>query len=47
MNTQPAPVTPQPIFPMVYCSQCGNGFGPGVCGFSSCKEHQHLIVAEE
>lgn len=27
-------------FSNVYCSQCGNSFGPGVSGFSSCKEHR-------
>lgn len=27
-------------FATVYCSQCGNAFGPGPAGFSSCKEHR-------
>lgn len=26
-------------FQNVYCSQCGQGFGPGDEGFSSCKSH--------
>lgn len=24
----------------IYCSQCGQGFGPGNEGFSSCKSHE-------
>ena len=27
-------------FQNVYCSQCGQGFGPGNEGFSSCKSHE-------
>jgi|GEM_PF-2377016 uncharacterized OB-fold protein len=34
-------------FPMVWCSQCGKGFGPGNSGFSHCKHHQHLTVVED
>jgi DNA-directed RNA polymerase subunit RPC12/RpoP len=26
-------------FSNVFCSQCGNDFGPGNHGFSACKEH--------
>jgi hypothetical protein len=36
-----------PRFPMVHCSQCGKGFGPGDSGFSHCKDHQHLKVVED
>ena len=28
-----------PQFAMVYCSQCGGGFGPGNHGFSHCSDH--------
>jgi hypothetical protein len=28
-----------PRYPMVYCSQCGGGFGPGDEGFSDCRYH--------
>jgi len=34
-------------FPMVYCSQCGRGFGPGNSGFSHCKHHENLKVIED
>lgn len=27
-------------FPVTYCSQCGNAFGPGNHGFSHCKNHK-------
>ena len=27
-------------FQNVFCSQCGQGFGPGNEGFSSCKSHE-------
>lgn len=37
------PVTPEPRFPMVSCSQCGADFGPGDNGFSHCRDHRHLI----
>jgi len=33
--------------PMVYCSQCGRGFGPGNHGFSHCGNHKGLRVIEE
>ena len=26
----------------IYCSQCGEAFGPGDNGFSSCESHDHL-----
>lgn len=29
-----------PRFPVTYCSQCGNAFGPGDHGFSHCKNHR-------
>ena len=29
-----------PRYPMVYCSQCGGGFGPGDEGFSDCRNHR-------
>ena len=38
---------PEHRFPMVHCSQCGKGFGPGDSGFSDCKDHQHLAVVED
>jgi len=34
-------------FPMVWCSQCGRGFGPGNSGFSHCRDHGHLTVVED
>lgn len=37
----------QARFPMVSCSQCGRGFGPGEHGFSSCQSHAHLEVVED
>jgi hypothetical protein len=27
-------------YPSVSCSQCGNAFGPGNAGYSSCREHE-------
>ncbi len=27
-------------YPVTYCSQCGNAFGPGDHGFSHCKNHK-------
>jgi len=27
-------------YPVTYCSQCGNAFGPGDHGFSHCKDHK-------
>ena len=39
--------TPTPRFPMVYCSQCGKGFGPGNEGFSDCRQHAGMQVKEE
>jgi len=39
-----APSAPQ--HPMVYCSQCGRGFGPGSHGFSHCGNHKGLKVIE-
>lgn len=38
---------PSPKHPMVYCSQCGRGFGPGNHGFSHCSSHKGLKVIEE
>lgn len=35
-----------PIHPMVYCSQCGRGFGPGNHGFSHCANHKGRKVVE-
>jgi hypothetical protein len=29
-------------FPVVWCSQCGNEFGPGDNGFSRCVDHKGL-----
>lgn len=35
------------LFDNVYCSQCGQCFGPGDSGFSHCKDHQHLKGSDE
>jgi len=42
------PVEPAaiPAHQMVYCSQCGRGFGPGNHGFSHCSSHKGLKVIE-
>lgn len=29
-----------PSFANTWCSQCGNGFGPGNHGYSACDEHR-------
>lgn len=31
-----------PMFENVSCSQCGESFGPGDHGFSSCRDHQNI-----
>lgn len=31
-------------FQNVYCSQCGQGFGPGNEGFSSCRSHEAEVT---
>lgn len=36
-----------PRFEMVYCSACGQGFGPGDAGFSHCPDHAHLQPDED
>jgi hypothetical protein len=36
----------QPRFLAVYCSACGQCFGPGESGFSHCKDHQHLTARD-
>lgn len=28
------------VLPEVYCSSCGEGFGPGNEGFSACRQHE-------
>lgn len=33
---------PKPRYEAVYCSQCGQCFGPGDSGFSHCRDHRHL-----
>ena len=33
-------------FPEVFCSQCGEGFGPGDNGFSHCESHAGLFPTE-
>lgn len=33
-------------FPEVFCSQCGEGFGPGDNGFSHCESHAGLFSTE-
>ena len=30
---------PPPVFAQVFCSQCGQEFGPGYHGFSHCEDH--------
>jgi hypothetical protein len=37
----------KPKYKMVYCSQCGKGFGPGNQGYSHCKDHKGKRVVEE
>jgi hypothetical protein len=32
--------TVRPRFWQTYCSQCGQEFGPGDCGFSHCSDHK-------
>lgn len=32
-------------FLTVYCSQCGNAFGPGDDGFSRCEQHYEITKA--
>lgn len=34
------PPSAAPRFPETFCSQCGNGFGPGDHGFSHCFNHK-------
>ena len=34
-------------FENVFCSQCGNDFGPGDHGFSSCKSHRERGMKAE
>lgn len=36
---------PASNIPTVYCSSCGQSFGPGVEGFSHCPDHAHLRAA--
>lgn len=36
-----------PRFPRVYCSQCGQEFGPGNEGFSSCQDHREALQARK
>ena len=31
---------PTPRFPETFCSQCGEGFGPGDSGYSHCHQHR-------
>ena len=31
---------PRTAFANVSCSMCGNSFGPGISGYSSCSEHR-------
>ena len=33
-------LTPKPKFANVFCSQCGQEFGPGDHGFSHCENHK-------
>jgi hypothetical protein len=34
-------------FPMVFCSQCGCGFGSGNLGFSHCENHKGMPILED
>ena len=36
-----------PRYQMVYCSQCGEGFGPGDHGFSHCESHKGMKPVED
>ena len=36
--------TPKPKFANVFCSQCGQEFGPGDHGFSHCENHKRHNV---
>lgn len=38
---------PAPRFAQVFCSSCGQGFGPGDEGFSHCADHAHLQPDED
>lgn len=40
-------VAQRPRFPMVYCSSCGKGFGPGDHGYSHCANHAGRAVVED
>jgi hypothetical protein len=31
-------------FKETFCSQCGEGFGPGDSGYSSCKSHSEKVA---
>ena len=31
-----------PMFAQVFCSQCGQEFGPGYHGFSHCTDHKEV-----
>ena len=31
-------------FQETFCSQCGQGFGPGDSGYSSCKSHSSVYI---
>lgn len=33
-----------PRFPSISCSQCGESFGPGDHGFSSCDSHEGMVA---
>jgi len=35
-----------PRFEETFCSQCGDGFGPGDSGFSHCTDHASLSARE-
>jgi hypothetical protein len=37
-------IKPEPQFKKTYCSQCGQEFGPGDGGYSSCKNHPKVGV---
>ena len=40
MNAAVQTPAPRTAFASVSCSMCGNSFGPGISGYSSCSEHR-------
>ena len=38
---------PKPEFKRVYCSQCGEEFGPRDSGYSHCEDHKDEMTVDE